>query len=143
MTTEGIDQHNKQFFSNFPTLFRQKIKTNKQNPHFIVCIDASTKYYLTQILAKWQLAFLKENFDEFWSKEMWPPSSPDANPMDYSVQSILETKVCHKNYSSVPTLTKALKREWNKISADEIRKICASAPKRLKAIADKVGGHVE
>ena len=30
-------------------------------------------------------AFLKDNFDDFWSKEKWPPLSPDANLMDYSV----------------------------------------------------------
>ena len=30
-------------------------------------------------------AYLRENFDEFWSKEKWPPSSPDANPMDFSI----------------------------------------------------------
>ena len=88
-------------------------------------------------------AYLRENFDEFWSKEKWPPSSPDANPMDFSVQSILETKVCKKNYSSVKLLTKSLQQEWKKISVDEIRKICAAAPNRLKAIAEKEGHHVE
>lgn len=30
-------------------------------------------------------AYLSENFDEFWPKNKWPPSSPDANPMDFSV----------------------------------------------------------
>ena len=27
----------------------------------------------------------KENFDFFWDKLWWPPSSPDLNPMDFSV----------------------------------------------------------
>ena len=26
--------------------------------------------------------FLSANVHEFWSKEIWPPSSPDANPLD-------------------------------------------------------------
>ena len=30
-------------------------------------------------------AWCKENFDHFWDKFWWPPSSPDMNPMDYSV----------------------------------------------------------
>ena len=29
--------------------------------------------------------FYSEVFLSFWSKEMWPPSSPDLNPMDFSV----------------------------------------------------------
>ena len=23
---------------------------------------------------------------DFWDKSMWPPSSPDLNPLDYSIQ---------------------------------------------------------
>ena len=48
-----------------------------------------------------------------------------------------------KNHSSVKLLTKSLQQEWKKISVDEIRKICAAAPNRLKAIAEKEGHHVE
>ncbi len=32
-----------------------------------------------KIVQKW----LGENL-EFWTKNMWPPSSPDANPLDFS-----------------------------------------------------------
>ena len=48
-----------------------------------------------------------------------------------------------KNYSSVKSLTKSLQQEWKKLSEDQIRKICAAAPNRLKAIAEKEGHHVE
>ena len=34
-------------------------------------------------------------------------------------------------------------QEWKKLSEDQIRKICAAAPNRLKAIAEKEGHHVE
>lgn len=30
-------------------------------------------------------AFCKASFSEFWSKEMWPPSSPDLNVMDFAI----------------------------------------------------------
>ena len=52
-----------------------------------------------------------------------------------------------KKYEETGTLeellTKSLQQEWKKISVDEIRKICAAAPNRLKAIAEKEGHHVE
>ena len=38
----------------------------------------------------------KKNFFEFWNKFLWPPSSPDINPMDFSIWSILESKVSNK-----------------------------------------------
>ncbi|KAI6653979.1 hypothetical protein LOD99_3155 [Oopsacas minuta] len=33
---------------------------------------------------------LRENIPDFITKEEWPPSSPDLNPMDFSIWSILE-----------------------------------------------------
>ena len=38
----------------------------------------------------------RDNLPRFWSKEMWPPCSPDLNPMDFSIWSILEAKACSK-----------------------------------------------
>jgi len=29
----------------------------------------------------------------FWSKEFWPPNSPDLNPLDYYVWSVVESDV--------------------------------------------------
>ncbi len=31
-----------------------------------------------------------DNLDMLWSKEMWPPSSPNLNPLDYYMWGILE-----------------------------------------------------
>jgi hypothetical protein len=30
-------------------------------------------------------AWCQENFDHFWDRFMWPPSSPDVNPLDFSM----------------------------------------------------------
>ena len=32
----------------------------------------------------------QRHFPRFWSKEIWPLASPDLNPMDFSVWSLLE-----------------------------------------------------
>jgi len=34
--------------------------------------------------------WLLDNIDMFWSKEFWPPNSPDLNPLDYYVWSVVE-----------------------------------------------------
>ncbi|QQP50491.1 Uncharacterized protein FKW44_011505, partial [Caligus rogercresseyi] len=36
-----------------------------------------------------------------WSKEMWPPSSPDCNPLDYYVWGVLERESNKRAHNSV------------------------------------------
>ena len=46
-------------------------------------------------------AWCKDNFLRVWSKELWPPSSPDLNLMEFSVWSMLETEACHSSHITV------------------------------------------
>jgi len=41
---------------------------------------------------------LSGNMEMFWSKEFWLPNSPDLNPMDYYVWSVIE-RVTNKSRS--------------------------------------------
>ena len=49
-------------------------------------------------------AWYRDNFPRLSSKELWPPSSPDLNPMDFSVWSMLETEVCRSPHTTVESL---------------------------------------
>uniref|UniRef100_A0A915E564 Tc1-like transposase DDE domain-containing protein n=1 Tax=Ditylenchus dipsaci TaxID=166011 RepID=A0A915E564_9BILA len=40
--------------------------------------------------------WLRRNFPNFIDKNEWPPRSPDLNPLDFSIWSILEDRVCIK-----------------------------------------------
>ena len=44
--------------------------------------------------------FREQNID-FISKDEWPPSSPDLNPLDYSVWANLESRACAKSHKSL------------------------------------------
>ena len=46
---------------------------------------------------------------EWWTKELWPPSSPDLNPMDFAVWSILESNASSYYHPSVSSLKAKLK----------------------------------
>lgn len=87
--------------------------------------------------------FLQENVPSFISSQQWPPYSPDLNPMDFSIWSILEAKVSTKKYVTVDALKIALRREWNKIPADHIRAACEAFSVRLDAVIRAKGGHIE
>jgi hypothetical protein len=49
-------------------------------------------------------AWFGENNIPFWRKELWPPSSPDLNPLDFSVWSVVESKACATSHNSVKAL---------------------------------------
>ncbi|KAI6648521.1 hypothetical protein LOD99_8153 [Oopsacas minuta] len=59
--------------------------------------------------------WMKHNTPNFIHKDEWPPYSPDLNPMDYSVWSILENKACSVSHNTVSSLKISLCREWEKI----------------------------
>ena len=54
--------------------------------------------------AKVNQEWLRKNIPDFISKEEWPPSSPDLNPMDFSLWSILETNACSTPHKSIESL---------------------------------------
>uniref|UniRef100_A0A914ECA4 Transposase n=1 Tax=Acrobeloides nanus TaxID=290746 RepID=A0A914ECA4_9BILA len=67
-------------------------------------------------------AFLRENCPDFIKVDThwrnadgeWPPNSPDLNPLDYVVWSILEEKACAKPHKNVKFLKRALKKRGMK-----------------------------
>ena len=46
-------------------------------------------------------ACCRANFPSFWSKEMWPSTSPDLNPLDFNIWSILEAEACAKIHNTI------------------------------------------
>ena len=87
--------------------------------------------------------FLRERCPDFITRGEWPPNSPDLNPLDYSVWSILEEKACAKPHPNVESLKRALKKAWKETSIEILAKIVDIFPKRLKACVDANGGHFE
>ena len=86
---------------------------------------------------------IHKDLKKFWSKEMWPPCSPDLNSLDFSVWRILESKLCAKKRKNIETLKNSLGREWEKLSQSLLRAICNDVPRRLKDVISNNGGHIE
>lgn len=93
--------------------------------------------------AKSTQEWLRNEIPQFLSKEEWPPSSPDLNPMDFSVWSILEKNACSKPHRNLESLKRSLIYEWDKIPQETLRIAIESVPKRLKAVIKKKGGYIE
>lgn len=93
--------------------------------------------------AKVVQAWCKANFPDVISSAEWPPSSPDLNPLDYSVWGIMKTKVGTVRYANLNELRRAIEKAWAELDADVIHAAVKSFPKRLKACIKAKGGIFE
>ena len=87
--------------------------------------------------------WFREQKIDFISKLEWPPSSPDLNPMDYCVWSVLEEKACSSSHANIRSLQASLQHEWQKIPQDILRRSVHQFPSRLKSVIRKKGGYIE
>ena len=83
------------------------------------------------------------HFPGFWSKEVWPPSSPDLNPMDFCVWSVLEADACASSHVSVEALKSSLEKAWAKMPQETLRKAAEGFRGRLERVIQARGGHIE
>ena len=73
----------------------------------------------------------------------WISWTPDLNPLDYGIRSILESKVCAQQYASVDSLKASLEKEWNSLPQEVIRKTCDAFFSRLQSVIKSKGDHIE
>lgn len=109
-----------------------------ENEHWVFTQDSAPAHR-----AKKTQEWLERNVPEFIPYDKWPSNSPDLNPMDYSVWSILEQRVCCKRYTLIKSLQHALQVEWERISRDTLSCIVNNFRLRLKACIKAKGGHIE
>ena len=88
-------------------------------------------------------AWLLENVYHHWSPELWPPNSPDLNPLDYFVWGVLEAKtnsVFHPNLDSLKT---AIVEQFALLDRHDIIKACRAFRTRVEKVVKAEGGHIE
>ena len=86
--------------------------------------------------------WMQERFDII-AKDEWPPSSPDLNPLDYSIWSILEREACAAPHKSIESLICALQRAADNLDQETINRAIDDFPRRCRACYDADGGYFE
>ncbi|KAI6646993.1 hypothetical protein LOD99_8992 [Oopsacas minuta] len=89
------------------------------------------------------LASRSQDIPDCINKDEWPPSSPDLNPLDYSVWANLESRACAKSHKSLESLKVNLLSEWQKIPQEELRKAVHQFRGRITSVSHKKGGYIE
>lgn len=93
--------------------------------------------------AKVNQAWCQAHLPWFISTEEWPPSSPDLNPLDYTIWGLLEARVNSTTHRSLESLRRAIRREWLKLELDEICSSINCWRERLTKVVKQRGGYIE
>lgn len=87
--------------------------------------------------------FCSEHMAKFWSKDLWPPSSPDLNTLDYFWWSVIEASVNKTPHPNIQSLKSDITKEWASYPNEEIVKACKAFRPRVEAVIEAGGGHIE
>ena len=135
---EGVKVNTDSYVNDILTPALASMKEKFKNKSFTFQQDGAPSH-TSKKTQKW----CEEHFPSFWTKDLWPPSSPDLNPMDFCVWGILEKEACSSPHNNLEDLRASLKRAWEKIPQDALRAACQNFRQRLQRVIDTDGGHFE
>lgn len=93
--------------------------------------------------ARETVALLTREIPDFIPPTLWPPNSPDLNPVDYKVWSVLQERVYRSRIRDVDHLRERLLEEWSCFDQRIIDKAVKQWRVRLRACVRADGGHFE
>jgi len=87
---------------------------------------------------------LRAETPDFISPSLWPPNSPDLNPVDFKIWGVLEERVYSMGkLRDVAHLRERLVYEWAKFDQAVIDRAVGQWRRRLQACVEVGGGHFE
>jgi len=93
--------------------------------------------------AKLTVEFLQRNVPDFIELALWPPNSPDLNPVDYSVWGALQQMVYRYSVTSLNDLKEKIRHCWGEPNQGLIDRAIDQWRPRLRAVIKVKGGHIE
>ena len=135
---QGMKLNTSVYIENILIPASQTMKKHFGNKNFTFQQDGAPSH-----MSRKTQVWCRANFMNFWSKEMWPPASPDLNPLDFNIWLILEAKACAKTQNNIEGLKVSLKKAWAKIPQEKLCISVESFRGRLKRVVKAKGGHIE
>lgn len=89
------------------------------------------------------VAMLKRETPAFISPTLWPPNSPDLNPVDYRIWGVLQERVYRVKIHDVDQLKRRLVEVWAQFDQSIIDNAIKQWRQRLRACVRAEGGHFE
>jgi hypothetical protein len=74
---------------------------------------------------------------DFIPKDEWPPSSPDLNPLDFSIWRYMLGILRNFKYATLLEFKKVIQRIWANIPEHVVRAACDAFDNRLRLVKPK------
>ena len=87
--------------------------------------------------------WLANNLPDFWGKDVWPPSSPDCNPLDYYLWGTIERSVNRSPHNTVESLKRAIEDTFSNLPRGEMTRACCRFRSRIEAVVEAEGDFIE
>ncbi|XP_054709168.1 uncharacterized protein LOC129218873 [Uloborus diversus] len=88
-------------------------------------------------------AWLHSNMPYHWTPDLWPPSSPDCNPLDYYLWGVVEEKVNAKFHNTKDALRATITVVVLNVDRKEVKHACGRFRSRLERVVAANGGYIE
>ena len=82
------------------------------------------------------VAFLTNETPDFIIPTLWPPNSPDLNPVDYKIWGCMQEMVYKTKVRDVEDLHKRIMQAWNELDQQTIDSSVHQWHKRLRACVE-------
>ena len=83
------------------------------------------------------------NTPDFIEPDVWPPNSPDLNPVDYAIWSVIQQRVYETRVHDIDELRQRPLRVWHGLEQSLIDVAVDLWQTRLRACVHANGGHFE
>ena len=93
--------------------------------------------------SKMTQAWLLNNVPNHWSPDLWPPNSPDLNPLDHFMWGVLETKTNNRFHPNMDSIRQSVIEEFSLLERDLVIKACKVFRTRIEQVIALNGGYTE
>jgi len=93
--------------------------------------------------ARETIKLLQRETSAFISSDLWPPNSPDLNPVNYKICGVMQYRVYQKKVKDVNELRERLVEVWAGLQQNVVDDAIDQWRRRLRACVRARGGHFE
>lgn len=86
--------------------------------------------HISHLVQNW----LSDNADMVWSKEFWPPNSPDLNPLDFYLWSEFESVTNRTRYPNITSLRITIEAAFANMDRDTLKQACERFRPKMEAV---------
>ena len=116
------------------------------SPTYCCCISSGKFiccFWLSSLCASDDRAPVAWNSRKFIPLDLWPPSSPDLNPVDYRIWSVMQNRAHQTPVWEVVYPRQHLIDTWKDLSQRIVGNAVDEWRKRLQVCVNEKGGHLE